>query len=479
MDREQRLDEVITEHLKALEAGQPIDEKAWLLAHADIADELRAFLAGQRSIERIAVPLRATPTRPQTNLDNVPTVAPGQNLTEAPLGTVRYFGDYELLEEIVRGGMGVVYKARQRSLDRVVALKMILAGQLAGEAEVQRFRHEAQLAARLQHPGIVALHEVGEHEGQHFFSMDYIEGRSLADLVRQHPLPAGQAVRYVRLIAEAVHFAHQHGVLHRCPAAGCSGSCRAAPATTCSVSSARTRSVAITASRASCFGRRPWARMGGRPRQGRRCPRHPRAQGYGEEASPCRQAAAVSFCLKAGCLCSWVNRRRNWSGPGTTSTGMENPTLSWPIAIRTWLGQGENWRRSPARTARRCGSSGRRPCHRRGRPHGLASYRVGPALSFPAARRPIRLGLWPSTLRRPLAMACGGPRRSMPARVCRCGNAAWTHLRTQLSSWSAMKGPPVLGVPATAGSHTAPGWRWWPVGPCLFACRSRSCLAWT
>jgi predicted Ser/Thr protein kinase len=152
-----------------------------------------------------------------------PSTLPAEALTQAPgslpadvlPGAGRCFGDYELLEEIARGGMGVVFKARQISLDRIVALKMILAGQLAGEAEVQRFRQEAQTAARLQHPGIVALHEVGEHQGQHFFSMDYIEGKSLAEMVREHPLPPQQAIRYVRLVAEAVHFAHEQGVLHR------------------------------------------------------------------------------------------------------------------------------------------------------------------------------------------------------------------------------------------------------------------------
>jgi hypothetical protein len=119
------------------------------------------------------------------------------------------------LEEIARGGMGVVFKARQLTLNRLVALKMILAGQLAGEADVQRFYTEAQTAANLQHPNIVAIHEVGYQDGQHFFSMDYVEGRNLADLVREHPLPPPQAVRYVKLVAEAIQHAHQQGTLHR------------------------------------------------------------------------------------------------------------------------------------------------------------------------------------------------------------------------------------------------------------------------
>ena len=141
--------------------------------------------------------------------ENVPQSAP------TPGQTIRYFGDYELLEQIARGGMGVVYKARQVSLNRVVALKMILAGQLASETEVDRFYTEAQAAANLQHPNIVAIHEVGQHEGQHYFSMDYIEGKSLAQIVRENPLPASKAAGYVKTISQAIEYAHQHGTLHR------------------------------------------------------------------------------------------------------------------------------------------------------------------------------------------------------------------------------------------------------------------------
>jgi outer membrane protein assembly factor BamB len=157
-----------------------------------------------------------------SHTDHLPTLPPSdrtspfQEPLPLPPGQAgRRFGDYELLAEVARGGMGVVYRARQVSLDRVVALKMILAGQLASDAEVERFRLEARTAAGLQHAHIVAIHEVGEVDGQHFFSMDFVEGHSLADLVRDNPLPPAQAIRYVHLVATAIHFAHEHGVLHR------------------------------------------------------------------------------------------------------------------------------------------------------------------------------------------------------------------------------------------------------------------------
>jgi WD40 repeat protein/serine/threonine protein kinase len=141
---------------------------------------------------------------------------PAKAGTAPPIGTkVRYFGDYELLAEIARGGMGVVFKARQTSLNRIVALKMILAGQLASEADVERFHSEAEAAAQLDHPGIVPIFEVGEHEEQHYFSMGLVEGRSLAQKVSEGPLPPREAAGLTMHVAEAIAYAHAQGVIHR------------------------------------------------------------------------------------------------------------------------------------------------------------------------------------------------------------------------------------------------------------------------
>lgn len=129
----------------------------------------------------------------------------------------RLFGDYELIEVLARGGMGVVYRARQRSLNRIVALKMIRAGEFASEAERQRFRAEAEAAAHLEHPNIVPLYEIAEREGEDFFSMKLIEGGSLAGRIANlnSQISNQQAAQLLAKIARAVHYAHQRGVLHR------------------------------------------------------------------------------------------------------------------------------------------------------------------------------------------------------------------------------------------------------------------------
>jgi serine/threonine protein kinase len=127
----------------------------------------------------------------------------------------RRVGNYELLGELGRGGMGVVYRARQLGLGRVVALKMILAGDDAGPHERARFRAEAEAAARLAHPNIVQIHEVGEHEGRAFLSLEYVEGGSLEALLSGKPWPARESGHLVETLARAMQHAHEHGIVHR------------------------------------------------------------------------------------------------------------------------------------------------------------------------------------------------------------------------------------------------------------------------
>jgi serine/threonine-protein kinase len=199
-NREQLLHAVIAAYLEAVRAGQAPDRQELLSRHPDLADDLAAFFADHDKLQRLAAPPSPGPTGPA--------------LTDCPGSTVRYFGDYELLEKIAEGGMGVVWRARQVSLNRPVALKMIRAGELATAEEVQRFRFEAQAAGNLKHPNIVAIHEVGEHQGQQYFSMDLIEGGSLADAVGRLQEPT-QMARLMDVVARAVHYAHQRGILHR------------------------------------------------------------------------------------------------------------------------------------------------------------------------------------------------------------------------------------------------------------------------
>jgi TolB-like protein/Tfp pilus assembly protein PilF/predicted Ser/Thr protein kinase len=124
-------------------------------------------------------------------------------------------GDYELLEEIGRGGQGVVFRARQKSLNRTVALKVISLGQWASKAHLKRFRLEAEAAAKLEHPGIVPIHDVGERDGSCYFSMKFVQGGQLDEVVRRTPMSIRQAVELIAKVARTVHYAHEHGILHR------------------------------------------------------------------------------------------------------------------------------------------------------------------------------------------------------------------------------------------------------------------------
>src|SRR5438128_1638931 len=146
-------------------------------------------------------------------------VDPGRGLDEKKAARsakiVGDFGDYELLEEIGRGGQGVVYRAHQKSLNRSVALKVIGLGPWTTETHLKRFRREAEAAARLEHPGIVPIYEVGEREGQCYFSMKFVEGGQLDEVVKRTPIPIRQAVELIAKVARTVHYAHEHGILHR------------------------------------------------------------------------------------------------------------------------------------------------------------------------------------------------------------------------------------------------------------------------
>ncbi len=196
------LDQIIAAYLQAVEAGQVPNRQDLLDRHPELTEPLRAFFADFDRIDRHAAPLRLA------GVANGPHPSSGSKA----LPTIRYFGDYELLEEIARGGMGVVYEARQVSLNRVVALKMILKGVLATPSDVARFRAEAESAAALDHPHIVPIYEIGEHEGQQYFTMRYVEGTTLAREPRES---IRREVTRLLEVAQAVYFAHQHGILHR------------------------------------------------------------------------------------------------------------------------------------------------------------------------------------------------------------------------------------------------------------------------
>jgi serine/threonine protein kinase/Tfp pilus assembly protein PilF len=141
--------------------------------------------------------------------------APDRKKATPPAKMLGDFGDYELLEEIGRGGQGVVYRAHQKSLNRTVALKLIGLGLWATEAHLKRFRREAEAAASLNHPFIVPIHEVGERDGCCYFSMNFIEGGQLDEVVRHRPMSIRQAAELVAKVARTVHYAHEHGILHR------------------------------------------------------------------------------------------------------------------------------------------------------------------------------------------------------------------------------------------------------------------------
>ena len=236
LDVPDAVDILVAEYLDARDHGHAPTRSDWLGRYPEQANELSHFLDALEALSsdkamRPADTSRLGETQAIPGENAAKDVASRSSETalwnkslDSPdgLGNVvnclpcnGSFGGYDLLETVARGGMGVVFKARERKLDRIVALKMILAGQLASEIDIQRFRAEAQAAARLDHPSIVAVYEVGEHQGLHYFTMAFIEGASLADQLRDGPLAPKEAARLVRDLAGAIEYAHQHGIVHR------------------------------------------------------------------------------------------------------------------------------------------------------------------------------------------------------------------------------------------------------------------------
>jgi serine/threonine-protein kinase len=206
-DTDQQLADLLADLTEQQRRGQRPDVDTVARQHPELAEEIRQLWAAAQFAEEFA--------RPVTDRRSTLDLHQPHRRVEPAGALPRDFGEYELLEELGRGGMGVVYKARQKSLDRLVALKMILRGDLASAADLARFRAEAESAARLEHPHIVPVYEVGACDGQAYFSMKYVEGTTLAAVVADGPLPPHQAAAIVSAVARAVHHAHQQGILHR------------------------------------------------------------------------------------------------------------------------------------------------------------------------------------------------------------------------------------------------------------------------
>lgn len=185
-----RLEHALAAYLRAVEQGQPPSREEWLSRYPDLHQELAAFLDNRNQFEKLLRP------------------------TGGPVVPCR-FGEYELIQELGRGGMGIVFKARHTKIGRTVALKMVLAGRLASPHDIMRFRMEAEASAQLSHPNIVPLFEVGEVNGQLYFTMKLIEGGSLDKGLERFLTDPMAAVVLMEKVAEAVHAAHRHGIIHR------------------------------------------------------------------------------------------------------------------------------------------------------------------------------------------------------------------------------------------------------------------------
>ncbi len=202
---DEQLAVLLTSLADRIQKGEPVDLESECKAHPAIAGELRSLWGTLMVTQAIGVNSSSASEEPW------PTSRSDWSPTDFP----RPFGEYELLEELGRGGMGLVYLASQPRLGRQVALKMILRDSLATPQDRVRFRSEAEALAKLEHPGIVPIYEVGEVDGTPFFSMQYIRGTTLSAMLQNGPISQREAARWIAQMARALHFAHERGVLHR------------------------------------------------------------------------------------------------------------------------------------------------------------------------------------------------------------------------------------------------------------------------
>ncbi len=217
--REEKLHEVLAAYYEAAERGDDLDRRILLDRHPDLAD----YFVVQDKVHRLAAPHRATVLHMAGGQDGADQCE--TNPTECFFGEPASnssatherldFGDYELQGVIARGGMGVVFRARQRSLNRLVALKVIRDGASASADDARRFRNGAEAVAHLDHPNIVPIYEVGEERGCSFLSMKLVEEGNLAERLEEYHGDPGAAARLVAIVARAVHHAHERGILHR------------------------------------------------------------------------------------------------------------------------------------------------------------------------------------------------------------------------------------------------------------------------
>src|SRR5215207_8888869 len=205
--RQALLEDVLSEYMQRLDRGEAVDREQFLARYPELAEGLRSYFAGSDELEHLG-------RQPRGGTASFPSRARPEEAPRAEDKGQRV-GDYELLEQIGQGGMGVIYKARQLSLRRLVALKMVRTDRLASPVDLLRFQSEAEAVASLDHPHIVPIYEVGDHDGQPFFAMKFIDGGSLGQQLPRLAADLRASVVVLATVARAVHYAHQRGLLHR------------------------------------------------------------------------------------------------------------------------------------------------------------------------------------------------------------------------------------------------------------------------